>query len=300
MIQPIIGAPASGRPVRADRRRAALAGGAGGEARDDPGDGPRGGRGPAAADRADRERGPRGPEPGGGGPRLRDPDRRARGFQGGARPPARTQPPGDLQSDPDPRPAGGGARAAAGRCDLSEGHGRAILLASGEEPGAPSRVPQRAPGWSVRETERRAKDGAPRKPKAKVELHPDEEASLAEAEEALENALGHGVQDPQAPQRRPRRAALRRRLPSSRRSPSAPPASGLGPQPLDPPAPPSRRVGEAVVEPPDLALPELDARPARAEPAPVRRAARRDRAETRRGLLEAPVELVARARSTCD
>ncbi len=76
---------------------------------------------------------------------------------------------------------------------LSEGHGRAILLVAGE---ADRRALARAAasgGWSVRETERRAKAGTPAHAKPKVELHPDEAASLADAEEALESALGHGV-----------------------------------------------------------------------------------------------------------
>ena len=47
-------------------------------------------------------------------------------------------------------------------------------------------------GWSVRETERRAKSGnIPRRPK--VVPHPDQEAMLASAEDTLEAALGHGV-----------------------------------------------------------------------------------------------------------
>jgi ParB family chromosome partitioning protein len=76
---------------------------------------------------------------------------------------------------------------------ISEGHGRAILLASGEDARLGLARAAAKGGWSVRETERRAKAGetGPRQPKA--ELHPDEVASLAEAEEALETALGHGV-----------------------------------------------------------------------------------------------------------
>jgi ParB family chromosome partitioning protein len=77
--------------------------------------------------------------------------------------------------------------------ELSEGHGRAILLASGdEERRALARAAVKG-GWSVRETERRAKAGAVATRRARAELHPDEVASLAEAEEALESALGHGV-----------------------------------------------------------------------------------------------------------
>ncbi|MGH2952885.1 MAG: ParB/RepB/Spo0J family partition protein [Solirubrobacterales bacterium] len=75
--------------------------------------------------------------------------------------------------------------------DLSEGHGRAILQARGA--GKRSELARRAAaaGWSVRETERRAKAGAP--PRPKLVPHPDEEAAIGEAEEALGSALGTGV-----------------------------------------------------------------------------------------------------------
>jgi ParB family chromosome partitioning protein len=75
---------------------------------------------------------------------------------------------------------------------LSEGHGRAILLADGV--GVRRRLARdaAAAGWSVRETERRAKGGGSRR-RAKVLPHPDQEALLSEAEDALESALGHGV-----------------------------------------------------------------------------------------------------------
>jgi ParB family transcriptional regulator, chromosome partitioning protein len=75
---------------------------------------------------------------------------------------------------------------------LSEGHGRAILLARGvDDRRRLARDAARA-GWSVRETERRAKgEGGTRRPK--VVQHPDQAAMLARAEEELESALGHGV-----------------------------------------------------------------------------------------------------------
>jgi ParB family transcriptional regulator, chromosome partitioning protein len=76
--------------------------------------------------------------------------------------------------------------------DLSEGHGRAILQAS--SPAARKSLARDAArgGWSVRETERRAKAGsAKRRPRAVP--HPDEVEMLAHAEETLESALGHGV-----------------------------------------------------------------------------------------------------------
>jgi ParB family transcriptional regulator, chromosome partitioning protein len=74
--------------------------------------------------------------------------------------------------------------------ELSEGHGRAILQAKGADTRAELAREAGRHGWSVRETERRAKAAAPR---AKVVPHPDQEAALARAEEALERALGTGV-----------------------------------------------------------------------------------------------------------
>jgi ParB family transcriptional regulator, chromosome partitioning protein len=74
---------------------------------------------------------------------------------------------------------------------LSEGHGRAILQVRGAE--ARSELARRAAaaGWSVRETERRAKAGAP--PRPRLVPDPDEQAAIGRAEEALESALGTGV-----------------------------------------------------------------------------------------------------------
>jgi ParB family transcriptional regulator, chromosome partitioning protein len=75
--------------------------------------------------------------------------------------------------------------------ELTEGHGRAILQAKGAT--ARSELARRAAaeGWSVRETERRAKGDAKRA--ATVVLHPDQEAALSRAEEELERALGTGI-----------------------------------------------------------------------------------------------------------
>jgi ParB family chromosome partitioning protein len=76
--------------------------------------------------------------------------------------------------------------------ELSEGHGRAILQAPGNEARRALAREAAARGWSVRETERRAKTAAAgRRPK--LVPHPDQEAALARAEEALESALGTGV-----------------------------------------------------------------------------------------------------------
>jgi ParB family transcriptional regulator, chromosome partitioning protein len=76
--------------------------------------------------------------------------------------------------------------------ELSEGHGRAILLARSVE--ARRRLAREAAAhrWSVRETERRAKEaggrgGAP----GRARRNADRDAAFAEIEEDLERALGH-------------------------------------------------------------------------------------------------------------
>jgi len=76
--------------------------------------------------------------------------------------------------------------------ELSEGHGRAILQATGNDARRALAREAAAGGWSVRETERRAKE-AGGSPPAKVVPHPDQQAALARAEESLEQALGMGV-----------------------------------------------------------------------------------------------------------
>jgi len=76
--------------------------------------------------------------------------------------------------------------------ELTEGHGRAILIAKGNDVRRRLARDAVAAGWSVRETERRAQAaGATRKPK--VVPHPDQQAALSRAEDALERALGTGV-----------------------------------------------------------------------------------------------------------
>lgn len=76
--------------------------------------------------------------------------------------------------------------------ELSEGHGRAILQAPSVEARRGLAREAARSGWSVRETERRAKSGnLPKRPK--VIPHPDQAELLADAEERLESALGHGV-----------------------------------------------------------------------------------------------------------
>jgi ParB family chromosome partitioning protein len=76
--------------------------------------------------------------------------------------------------------------------ELSEGHGRAILQASGNDARRALAREAAARGWSVRETERHAQDSRGSRA-AKVVQHPDQEAALARAEETLERALGTGV-----------------------------------------------------------------------------------------------------------
>ena len=76
--------------------------------------------------------------------------------------------------------------------ELSEGHGRAILIAKGNEVRRRLARDAVAGGWSVRETERRAKR-AEATPGGRVVPHPDQKAALERAEEALERALGTGV-----------------------------------------------------------------------------------------------------------
>jgi ParB family chromosome partitioning protein len=75
--------------------------------------------------------------------------------------------------------------------ELSEGHGRAILQAQGNDARRSLAREAARHGWSVRETERRAKGAGPQRPK--LVPHPDQQAALARAEETLEEALGTGV-----------------------------------------------------------------------------------------------------------
>src|SRR5919198_4941829 len=75
---------------------------------------------------------------------------------------------------------------------LSEGHGRALLLARGNEARRSLAREAVARDWSVRETERRAQ-GSSRGRRPKVVPHPDQEAALSRAEEALTWALGTDV-----------------------------------------------------------------------------------------------------------
>jgi ParB family chromosome partitioning protein len=77
---------------------------------------------------------------------------------------------------------------------LSEGHGRALLAARGQDERRALARRAAEEGWSVRETEQRARGEDPPRPTRKPrELHPDEEAAIGEAEDALEQALGRDV-----------------------------------------------------------------------------------------------------------
>jgi ParB family chromosome partitioning protein len=78
--------------------------------------------------------------------------------------------------------------------ELSEGHGKALLAARGND--VRRRLGREAArhGWSVRETENRAKLAS--QPKERVSakrLDPEEQAALRDAADRLESALGHEV-----------------------------------------------------------------------------------------------------------
>jgi ParB family transcriptional regulator, chromosome partitioning protein len=78
---------------------------------------------------------------------------------------------------------------------LSEGHGRALLLA--HDHGERRRLARAAAdaGWSVRETEARAREAGTAAPPARRRpaLHPDQEAAAAHVAEALGTLLGRDV-----------------------------------------------------------------------------------------------------------
>jgi ParB family chromosome partitioning protein len=81
--------------------------------------------------------------------------------------------------------------------ELTEGHGRALLLA--EDHGDRRRLGREAAreGWTVRITEQRAREAngvqEPRKARAPRGVHPDQAAAATEAGEALAQALGYEV-----------------------------------------------------------------------------------------------------------
>ena len=82
------------------------------------------------------------------------------------------------------------------RGDLTEGHGRALLLCKDHGSRRSLALEARDGGWSVRETERRAREaeGQP-EPEKKLPraIHPDLAEALAAAEDTLSAALGQPV-----------------------------------------------------------------------------------------------------------
>jgi ParB family transcriptional regulator, chromosome partitioning protein len=77
---------------------------------------------------------------------------------------------------------------------LSEGHGRALLLATDHDDRRRLAVAAAENGWSVRELESRARRGAaPRRRGGPRALHPDQEEASARASDALGAALGRDV-----------------------------------------------------------------------------------------------------------
>jgi ParB family chromosome partitioning protein len=82
------------------------------------------------------------------------------------------------------------------RGDLSEGHGRAILVCRDHARRRALARDARDGGWSVRETERRAREaqtGSDEPRGNRTRVHPDLEEALGAAEDALSAALGHPV-----------------------------------------------------------------------------------------------------------
>jgi ParB family transcriptional regulator, chromosome partitioning protein len=78
---------------------------------------------------------------------------------------------------------------------LSEGHGRALLLCKDHAERRSLGFEARDGAWSVRETERRAREAGrsePPRPRPRV-VHPDLDEVLAAAEDAFSAALGHEV-----------------------------------------------------------------------------------------------------------
>src|SRR3954467_10819758 len=80
---------------------------------------------------------------------------------------------------------------------LSEGHGRALLLCKDHAARRRLALEARDAGWSVRETEDRAREAEgrpePEKKRFAREIHPDLAEALAAAEDTLSTALGQPV-----------------------------------------------------------------------------------------------------------
>ena len=78
--------------------------------------------------------------------------------------------------------------------DLSEGHGRALLGAQGNDARRRLARDAVAAGWSVRETEQRVRlAGQPKARPRKAPIDPDQRAAFDDATDALEAAIGHEV-----------------------------------------------------------------------------------------------------------
>jgi ParB family transcriptional regulator, chromosome partitioning protein len=79
--------------------------------------------------------------------------------------------------------------------DLSEGHGRALLLCKDHAARRKLAFDARDGRWSVRETEDRARDaqGSRGRKPARAVVHPDLDEAVAAAEDALSAALGANV-----------------------------------------------------------------------------------------------------------
>jgi ParB family chromosome partitioning protein len=78
--------------------------------------------------------------------------------------------------------------------ELSGGHGRALLTARGNDVRRRLAKDAARHGWSVRETENRAKLASQPKPgKAARRIDPEAAAAMREAADRLESALGHEV-----------------------------------------------------------------------------------------------------------
>ena len=78
--------------------------------------------------------------------------------------------------------------------DLSEGHGKALLAANGNDVRRRLARDAARAGWSVRETEKRVRlAGQPKTTPRRAPVDPDAQAALRDAADALEEALGHEV-----------------------------------------------------------------------------------------------------------
>jgi ParB family transcriptional regulator, chromosome partitioning protein len=78
--------------------------------------------------------------------------------------------------------------------ELSEGHGRALLGATGNDVRRRLAREAAVGGWSVRETENRVRlAGQPKARPRKAPIDPDQRAAFEDAGDALEAALGHEV-----------------------------------------------------------------------------------------------------------